>query len=242
MNDEIKKTMKKRGVQRSVALRIHAKKDKAAALVSSAVSGLYSSVSDEARKKSTTKKRKRKRKIWIRRDVRRPGKFRRFAEAWGLASKGESIPLWVKEQGCDKPSKTYKKITGKKLKKPRVFQKQACIARTFHRFPAAHRGPAVYHKKYEARPLKRIYERPSRPRRQKSTEFNMNATLVIRVLVNAGLDKDLAKKFVRRHLECIDNAFLQYDDPEDGLKRAVKHVLLGEGMENSISRRNECCI
>ena len=70
----------------------------------------------------------------------------------------------------------------------------------------------------------------------------MNATLVIRVLVNAGLDKDLAKKFVRRHLECIDNAFLQYDDPEDGLKRAVKHVLLGEGMENSISRRNECCI
>ena len=113
MNDEIKKTMKKRGVQRSVALRIHAKKDKAAALVSSAVSGLYSSVSDEARKKSTTKKRKRKRKIWIRRDVRRPGKFRRFAEAWGLASKGESIPLGSKSKDATSLQKHTRRLLAK---------------------------------------------------------------------------------------------------------------------------------
>lgn len=242
MDDDIKKIMRKKGVQRSAALRIHAKPYKASEIAES----VYSSVYDDEAKKKTTKKRKRKSKMWIRRDVRRPGMFRRLIENWGWASKGESIPLWIKEQGCEKPAKTYKKITGKKLKKTRLFQKQACLARTFYKFPVAHRGPAKYHR-YDAsipskrRSVVRIYERPSRPRRQKSKEFNINATLVIRVLVNAGLDKDLAKKFVRRHLECIDNAFSQYSNPEAGLKRAVKHVLLGEGRENSVSV-NKCCL
>ena len=138
IEDHFKDNLKS-GMDISSALRDAAKKTYGISYdLSNFVGNLYSA--------AVKKKRKRKRKPnWIRRDIKRPGRFRRFAERWGLANKGQSIPYWVKDQGCEDPVNVYKKVTGKKLKKKaaRIFQKEACLARTFHRFPAAHRGPAL---------------------------------------------------------------------------------------------------
>lgn len=143
--EDVFKDNLKSGMNLSSALKDAAKKVYGISYDLSLVTSKIYSAASKKKVKKKSKPRKRKRKPnWIRRDIRRPGKFRRFAEKWGLASKGESIPVWVKEKGCKSPSKTYKEITGKKIGKKfkREFQKKACLARTFMKFPAAHRGPA----------------------------------------------------------------------------------------------------
>lgn len=136
---KVLKEMRSRGKTLSSSIKDSAKKRYGAILnASNSIETLYSAAAKKKPRKP------RKRKIWIRRDIKRPGWFRRLAENAGLASPGESIPYRVKDKGCQKPDKIYKELTGKKpsAKKSRRFQKAACLARTFYRFPAAHRGPS----------------------------------------------------------------------------------------------------
>jgi hypothetical protein len=86
-------------------------------------------------------------KKWIRRDIQRPGRYRKLMERYGWVRPGESIPADIKKAGCLNPEETYKILFNRKVKNARLFQKQSCLARTFKKLPEGHRGPA---KRYRA--------------------------------------------------------------------------------------------
>lgn len=85
------------------------------------------------------RRRKAKRKLWIDRKVKRPGTFRRMLERAGIIERKERIPLWVKKMGCKTPTEAYRKIFHKKptQKAARLFQRRACLARTFEDLPTS---------------------------------------------------------------------------------------------------------
>jgi len=82
---------------------------------------------------------------WMRRNIRRPGRYRRLMEEYGWAIPGERIPADIKEAGCLDPETTYKFLFNRKVKNARLFQKQSCLARTFKDMAPAHRGPGKRH-------------------------------------------------------------------------------------------------
>jgi len=89
---------------------------------------------------STPRRRRRsRRKLWIDRRVKRPGTFRRMLERAGIVARKERIPLWVKKMGCRTPLEAYRKIFHRTPtpKAARLFQRRACLARTFEDLPVS---------------------------------------------------------------------------------------------------------
>jgi hypothetical protein len=89
---------------------------------------------------STPRRRRRsRRKLWIDRRVKRPGTFRRMLERAGIVARKERIPLWVKKMGCKTPMEAYRKIFHRTPtpKAARLFQRRACLARTFEDLPVS---------------------------------------------------------------------------------------------------------
>jgi len=92
---------------------------------------------DDSAKSRPSRRRASRKTLWIRRNVRRPGALTRMLRRAGTIKPGQRIPLWVKKRGCKKPRVTYQKIFGNIPPQAvaRLFQRRACLARTFHQLP-----------------------------------------------------------------------------------------------------------